>query len=363
MTDRKVFILGIETSCDETAAGVVENGRFILSNVIASQSDLHARYGGVVPEIASRAHLENLIPVVEEALSQANIGFHDLAGVAVTRGPGLIGALLTGLSAAKALSLALEIPLLAVNHLEAHVYANFLEHPRLQPPLVAFVVSGGHTILAYMPAHREFELLGETLDDAAGEAFDKIARFLQLGYPGGPAIDKISREGDPHKIRFPRALADDGTYNFSLSGLKTAVINYVRKMETSGGEINLPDLAASFQEAVIEVQVMKIVRAAKEYIAAGDAIQIVLSQRLRRQTKVDRVALAGGVAANRTLRDRLGEALGSEGVELYYPSRELCMDNGAMVAALGYRMLEEGKVASMEVEAQSVLPLPSKSGN
>ncbi len=343
MTERGKFVLGIETSCDETSAGVVENGRVIRSNVIASQSDLHARYGGVVPEIASRAHLEKLIPVVEESLAIAGIGYRDLEGVAVTRGPGLIGALLTGLCAAKALALVLEIPLLAVNHLEAHIYANFLEHPHLEPPLIVFVVSGGHTILAYMLAHGEFELLGETLDDAAGEAFDKIARFLHLGYPGGPAIDRLSREGDPHKIHFPRALADDGTYNFSLSGLKTAVINYVRRMESSGGKINLPDLVASFQEAVVEVQVKKIVRAAREK-GAG------------------KVALAGGVAANRTLRKRLGEALKKEGVELYYPSRELCMDNGAMVAALGSRMLEEGMVASMEVEAKSILPLPGRSG-
>ncbi len=338
-----VLILGLETSCDETSAAVVRNGEEVLSNVIASQVELHARYGGVVPELASRAHLERLLPVVAEALEEAGVALEDLSAVAVTRGPGLIGALLTGLTAAKALSLSLEVPLLAVNHLEAHIYANLLEHPGLEPPLLALVVSGGHTLLAWMPAHRSYELLGETVDDAAGEAYDKIARFLDLGYPGGPVIDRLSREGDPHAIRFPRAMLDDGTYNFSLSGLKTAVITYVRKARDSGEPIHLPDLAASFQEAVVEVQVAKTLRAARDRGAS-------------------RVVLAGGVASNQALRDRLLAALEPEGIRLYYPSRELCMDNAAMVACLAHRMLAEGAASGLDVEAFSTLPLPGLSG-
>lgn len=339
MGNGSLLILGIETSCDETSAAVVEDGKRILSNVIASQSDLHARFGGVVPEIASRAHLERMIPVLEEAMEVAGVSYRDLSGIAVTRGPGLIGALLTGLSAAKALALCLNLPLLAVNHLEAHIHANYLEHPDLEPPFIAFVVSGGHTLLVYVHARRGYELMGQTLDDAAGEAFDKVARFLNLGYPGGPVIDRLSREGDPRAIPFPRALLDDGTYNFSLSGLKTAVINYVRRMEKEGKTINTPDLAASFQEAVVEVQVSKICRATRE-------------------KRVKKVALAGGVAANTTLRERLHLSLKKEGATLYYPSPGLCMDNGAMVAALGYQMLKDGDIASLDVEAKSVLPLP-----
>jgi N6-L-threonylcarbamoyladenine synthase len=337
--DAGKLILGLETSCDETSAAVVRDGRVILSNVIASQVELHARYGGVVPELASRAHLERLLPVIEEALTEARVALDDLDAIAVTHGPGLIGALLTGLTCAKALSLSLAVPLLAVNHLEAHIYANFLEHPGLEPPLVALLVSGGHTMIAYMPGHRTYQLLGETLDDAAGEAFDKIARFLDLGYPGGPVIDRLSREGDPHAIRFPRAMLDDGTYNFSLSGLKTAVINYVRKARDRGEELVLPDLVASFQEAVVEVQVVKTLRAARE-------------------KGVGRVVLAGGVASNLTLRERLAAALAPQGIELLFPSRELCMDNAAMVASLACRMLAAGDTAGLDVEARSVLPLP-----
>jgi len=335
---RPVLVLGLETSCDETSAAVVAEGKQILSNVIASQVDLHARYGGVVPELASRAHLERLLPVLKEALKEAGVRPGDLSGVAVTRGPGLIGALLTGLACAKALCLAWGLPLLAVNHLEAHIHANFLEHPNLQPPLVALVVSGGHTMLVHMTGPRTYRLLGETLDDAAGEAYDKVARFLGLGYPGGPAIDLLAARGNPAAIRFPRALLDDGTYNFSLSGLKTAVINHVRRARERGEEINLPDLAASFQEAVVEVQVVKTLRAARE-------------------CGVERVALAGGVACNRRLRESMRNALASEGMELYHPSPPLCADNGAMVAALGHLLLVEGELSSLEVEAASVLPL------
>lgn len=334
----KGLILGIETSCDETSTAVVRGGDEVLSLVISSQAELHARYGGVVPELAGRAHLEALLPALRETLREAGAAYGDLEAVAVTRGPGLIGALLVGLTAAKAISFTRDIPLLAVNHLEAHIYANFLYYPELEPPLVAFVVSGGHTLLVYMPAHREYRVLGETLDDAAGEAYDKVARFLGLGYPGGPAIDRRSREGDPHAVPFPRALMHDGTYNFSLSGLKTAVINHVRRMRERGEEVCVEDIAASFQAAVVEVQVHKITRAARE-------------------TGVGKVVLAGGVAANNHLRETLGGALEGKGIELYYPPLDLCADNAAMIAALGWRMLDEGDVSPLDVDAAAVLPL------
>ncbi len=341
MPDRSPeIILGIETSCDETSAAVVRGGRKINSMIVSSQAELHARYGGVVPEIASRAHLETVLPAIQEALCEAGVGYGDLDGVAVTRGPGLIGALLVGLTTAKALSFSLSIPLLAVNHLEAHIYANFLHTPTLEPPLIAFVVSGGHTLLVHMPEHRRYEVLGETLDDAAGEAYDKIARFLGLGYPGGPVIDSISRNGDPNAVPFPRAIMHDGTYNFSLSGLKTAVINYVKKLEKGGEEVSTEDIAASFQAAVVEVQVHKITRAARE-------------------KGVSKIVLAGGVAANRYLRDKLQEALAGKGIELYYPPALLCADNAAMVAALGCRMLREGDISPLDVDAAAILPLGS----
>ncbi len=339
-TDKNGLILGIETSCDETSTAVVRGGGEVLSLIISSQADLHASYGGVVPELASRAHLEALLPAIAEALREAGVGYPDLDGVAVTRGPGLIGALLVGLTAAKAVSFALAIPLLAVNHLEAHIYANFLSFPGLEPPLVAFVVSGGHTLLAHMPAHRTYRVLGETVDDAAGEAYDKVARFLGLGYPGGPVIDRISCQGDPRAVAFPRAMMHDGSYNFSLSGLKTAVINFVRKARERGEEIPVEDIAASFQAAVVDVQVSKITRAARE-------------------TGVSRVVLAGGVAANRYLRERLEEALQGEGIELYYPTLELCADNAAMIASLGWRMLRDGDISPLDVDAAAILPLGS----
>jgi tRNA N6-adenosine threonylcarbamoyltransferase len=334
------LLLGIETSCDETSAAVVRGGGEVLSMVISSQSDLHTRYGGVVPELASRAHLEAILPAVHEVLDLAGTSLNDLEGVAVTRGPGLIGALLVGLTAAKAISFALGIPLLAVNHLEAHIYANFLSSPELEPPLVAFVVSGGHTVLVYMKAHRDYRVLGETLDDAAGEAYDKVARFLGLGYPGGPIIDRLAAQGDPRAVAFPRAMIRDGTYNFSLSGLKTAVTNHVRKLRQKGEEVPVEDIAASFQAAVVEVQVHKIVRASKEM-------------------GVKSVLLAGGVAANRHLRSELEGALAGEGVRLYYPPLDLCMDNAAMIASLGWRMLADGEVSPLDIDAAAVLPLDS----
>ncbi|MGQ9475617.1 MAG: tRNA (adenosine(37)-N6)-threonylcarbamoyltransferase complex transferase subunit TsaD [Actinomycetota bacterium] len=333
------YLLGIETSCDETSTAVVDRGGKICSLVIASQARLHSRYGGVVPEVAGRAHLEALLPALREALSRAGLGYRDLAGVAVTRGPGLIGSLLVGLTAAKAICFALDLPLLAVNHLEAHIYSNFLHFPGLEPPLLTFVVSGGHTLLVHMEGHRRYRVLGETLDDAAGEAYDKVARFLGLGYPGGPVIDRLAREGDPRAIPFPRAIMHDGTYNFSLSGLKTAVINYVRKAREEGREVSVKDVAASFQAAVVEVQVHKITRAVEE-------------------TGVRKVAIAGGVAANSYLRDELRDSLRARGAELFYPPPDLCLDNAAMVAYLGWRMLEEGDTAPLDVDVAASLPLP-----
>ncbi|MBN2025932.1 MAG: tRNA (adenosine(37)-N6)-threonylcarbamoyltransferase complex transferase subunit TsaD [Actinobacteria bacterium] len=339
MSDRRDgLILGIETSCDETSTAVVNGEDEVLSLIISSQVDLHASYGGVVPELASRAHLEALLPAIEEAMRRAGAGYGDLRGVAVTRGPGLIGALLVGLTAAKAMAFVLDIPLLAVNHLEAHIYANFLQFPELEPPLVAFVVSGGHTLLVHMPAHRTYSGLGETVDDAAGEAYDKVARFLGLGYPGGPVIDRLSRRGDPEAVAFPRAMLRDGSFNFSLSGLKTAVINYVRKSRERGEEIRVEDIAASFQAAVVDVQVDKITRAARDM-------------------EVSRVVLAGGVAANTYLREKLEEALEGKGIKLYYPTLDLCADNAAMIASLGWRMLRDGDTSSLDIDAAAVLPL------
>lgn len=332
------IILGIETSCDETSAAVVEDGKRVLSNVVSSQIEFHQKYGGVVPEVASRRHLEAVLPVIDEALSDAGLTNKDLSAIAVTVGPGLIGALLIGLAAAKALCYAWSLPLIGVNHLEAHIYANFLEDPDLKPPVVCLVVSGGHTVLAFIDEDSGIHVLGETLDDAAGEAFDKIARFLGLGYPGGPAIDALAKEGDPAAIQFPRAMMDRTTYDFSLSGLKTAVINYVNKAKKEGREIDLPDIAASFQAAVIDVQIAKILRAADEY-------------------HVKTVMLAGGVAANTALRDRLTVAAKKKSIAVRYPSMLLCTDNAAMIAGLAYRYLMEGKTLSFDTNADANLRL------
>lgn len=336
-----MLILGIETSCDDTSAAVVENGRDVLSNVISSQVEFHRPYGGVVPEVASRKHLELVNPVIEEALAQAGVGFDMIGAVAVTQGPGLIGALLVGLAAAKAIAYVLRVPLVGVNHLEAHVRANFLQDPSLKPPLVALLVSGGHTSLAYMDKRGGLALLGETLDDAAGEAFDKIARFLGLGYPGGPEIDRLAARGNPAKVVFPRAMLDRPDYDFSLSGLKTAVLNYVTKEQRAGREISLEDLAAGFQAAVVDVQVAKTIRAAREY-------------------EVKNIVLAGGVAANAGLRAALGEAAASAGLALTVPDIALCTDNAAMIAALGYEYLNDGKTIDMAANADANLPLAAK---
>ncbi len=329
------LILGIETSCDETAAAVVRDGHDVLSNVVSSQIDIHARYGGVVPEVASRAHVEMMMPVVAEAMVEGGVDKDDLAAVACTVGPGLIGSLLIGVSAAKSLALVWGKPFIAVNHLEAHLYASFLEKPDMELPAVILLVSGGHTMLVLMEGHGQYRLLGQTLDDAAGEAYDKVARYLGLGYPGGPIIDKMAADGDPEAVRFPRAMAKDG-YDFSFSGLKTSVVNYVRK----NPDVADVDIAASFQEAVVDVLLTKAQRAVHEFDAKG-------------------LCLAGGVAANSLLRARTLELAEADGVAGFVPARSMCTDNAAMVAAAGWwRMASDGP-APMDQGANSSLALPT----
>jgi N6-L-threonylcarbamoyladenine synthase len=332
-----VKVLGIETSCDETGVALLVDGE-LRANLIASQVDLHARFGGVVPEVASRAHVEAINPLMEEALDRAGLGFGDLDGVAVTVGPGLVGALLVGMAAAKGIAIARRIPLIGVNHLEGHVYANHLEHEGPLVPAVCLIVSGGHTMLVHMPEEHRYVLLGQTLDDAAGEAFDKIARFLGLGFPGGPALDRLAHDGDPAAVAFPRAMAETDDYAFSLSGLKTSVIRHVRRERDAGREVDLADLAASFQEAIVDVQVAKTMRAA-EATAGGT------------------VLLGGGVVANSRLRERMGEAGRERGIRVLYPSLELCTDNGAMIARAGASRLERGEVTSLDVGAEPALEL------
>jgi N6-L-threonylcarbamoyladenine synthase len=329
-----VRVLGIETSCDETAAAVVVDAHQVLSSVVSSQVDLHARFGGVVPEIASRAHVELLTPVVAQALIEAGLEGADVDAVACTVGPGLIGALLVGVSAAKALALVWDVPFVAVNHLEAHLYAAFLEEPDIELPLVVLLVSGGHTLLVLMEGHGQYRLLGGTIDDAAGEAFDKVARYLGLGYPGGPAIDRISLEGDPHRIAFPRAILEEG-YDFSFSGVKTAVVNHVRR----NPEVSTADVAASFQEAVVDVLVTKARRAARDVGAAG-------------------LCLAGGVAANSVLRERMLDACMADGIHPFLPSRSMCTDNAAMVAAAGWWRLRRDGASPLDTGAFPNLKLP-----
>jgi N6-L-threonylcarbamoyladenine synthase len=331
-------VLAIETSCDETSVAVVEDGTEIRSNLVSSQFELHGRFGGVVPEIASRAHLERINPIAEEALQQAGAGWSDLDAVAVTVGPGLVGALLVGIATAKSVALALGLPFLGVNHLEGHIYANALEHGPLRFPFVSFLVSGGHTMLVHVPQEHRYEILGQTLDDAAGEAFDKVARFLGLPYPGGPEIDKLAKQGDPAAIAFPRALAGSGDYDFSLSGLKTAVIRHVRGELDAGRQPDPADLAASFQEAIVDVQVQKTIAAAQE-------------------RRVDRVYLGGGVVANSRLRDRLREAAHAAGLELFNPSPALCTDNAAMIAAAAEPRLRAGERTPLDVTAVPSLSL------
>ncbi len=333
-----MITLGIETSCDETAVAVVEDGFHVRANLIARQEHLHERFGGVVPEVAARAHVESLNPLLERTLSEAGIGFRNIGGVAVTVGPGLVGALLVGMAAAKAVSLASGVPLIGVNHLEGHVWANFLEHGKPDPPYVALVVSGGHTMLVHMPEVHHHEVLGQTLDDAAGEAFDKVARLLGLGFPGGPALDAMAVEGDPKAIHFPRAMQDSGDLDFSMSGLKTAVLRFVRGEQEAGRDVSFPDVAASFQEAIVDVQVSKTLTAAKD-------------------EGVDTVLLGGGVVANTRLRERMTEAGERDGLRVLYPPLELCTDNAAMIAAVGAARLARGERSSLDIAADPNLRL------
>jgi len=337
-------VLAIESSCDETAASVMRGGIEQLSSVVASQIDFHSRFGGVVPEIASRKHTEAIVAVVDEALEQAGVGFADLTAIAVTYGPGLIGALVVGLAYAKGLSLGTGLPLVGVDHLEGHILANRLADPSLEPPFVALVVSGGHTALVHVPEWGVYHTLGQTLDDAAGEAFDKVAKLLGLGYPGGPVISRLALEGDPHAIEFPRAMMYSGTYDFSLSGLKTAVINYVHTEQQAGRDVSHPDVAAAFQAAVIDVQVSKAVRAAEEH-------------------GVRAFCLAGGVAANPALRDALQRAMESRGIKMFVPPMLLCTDNAAMIATAGHLRLRRGGFLQFDAEAHADLSLDSIGGN
>ncbi len=336
--DDATLVLGIETSCDETSAAVVQGGRKILSNVIASQTDLHADYGGIVPEIAARAHIEALTPAIGEALLQADVTFWDIDAVAGTLGPGLVGCLLVGVAEAKSMAAVLDVPFVGVNHLEGHLYSAMLSDPPVQWPSLALIISGGHTMTVCVKDHGSYEMLGGTVDDAAGEAFDKVARFLGLDYPGGPEIDRLSLLGDPSAIRFPRAMSRDEGFDVSYSGLKTAVINHVRKMEASGAEVSVPDIAASFQQAAVEMQVGKTMAAA-EHMGS------------------ERVLMCGGVAANSGLRSALATACEERSLPLYVPPIELCTDNAAMIAACGSAMLRAGNYTGLGASADPNLPL------
>jgi N6-L-threonylcarbamoyladenine synthase len=336
-----VLVLGIETSCDETAVGIVEDRLRLRADVVASQVELHARFGGVVPEVAARAHLEAMLPTVDRALADAGIELSDLDAVAVTRGPGLAGALLVGVAAAKGLALAHDLPLIGVNHLRAHLEVAQLEHGDLDAsdgPIVALIVSGGHTSIIALAPDGSMRELGATLDDAAGEAFDKIARYLGLGFPGGPAIDRAARGGRVDAHDFPRPMLDDAGYDLSLSGLKSAVVRELDRLDAAGTPVHLPDVAASFQEAIVDVQVTKTMRAVADLGAPT-------------------VLLAGGVAANSRLRERFDAACRGAGVRLIVPSPRLCTDNGAMVAASGSNLLAAGHVDDLALEVDPGLPL------
>ncbi len=332
-----MLVMGIETSCDETAVALVEDGVRVRSNVIGSQVEHHRPFGGVVPEIAARAHLEMMLPTIDRALVEAGATYADIEGVAVTSGPGLVGALLVGVAAAKSVALAHDLPFIGVNHLEGHVCATQLEYGQLEPPLLALIVSGGHTSLVLLDADGSFRTIGATIDDAAGEAFDKIARFLGLPYPGGPEIDLLSRTGDPTAIAFPRALLNDGTFDFSMSGLKTAVIRELRRRDAVGEEILLPDVAASFTEAIVDVLVAKTLAAAAAH-------------------GVGTVTLVGGVAANSRLREAMADGCDRTGLRLLLPQPILCTDNGAMIAAAGFNRLVAGQRTPLTLDADPGLP-------
>ena len=327
-----VLILAIESSCDETAAAVIKNGREVLSNVISSQIALHTLYGGVVPEIASRKHIEKINQVIEEALQEAGVTLEEITAIAVTYGPGLVGALLVGVSEAKAISFATNKPLVGVHHIEGHICANYIENKELEPPFACLVVSGGHTHLVVVKDYGEYEILGKTRDDAAGEAFDKVARAIGLGYPGGPKIDQLSKEGNPEAISFPRAKVADAVYDFSFSGLKSAVLNYLNSCEMKGIEVNRADVAASFQKAVIDVLVEHAMEAVKEY-------------------GFTKLAIAGGVASNSGLREAFEKACEKRKIDFYHPSPIFCTDNAAMIGVAGYYEYLKGSRSGYDLNA------------
>lgn len=335
--EKDIYILGIESSCDETAAAVVKNGREVLSNIISSQIVIHRKFGGVVPEIASRKHIENIMPVIDAALREANVSLEQIDAVAVTYGPGLVGALLVGLSAAKSLAWAADKPLIGVNHLEGHVFANFLADDDLKPPFMALVVSGGHTALLKVTGYNSFELLGQTRDDAAGEAFDKIARVMGLPYPGGPEIERLAMGGNDEAMHFPLAKLDK-PYEFSFSGLKSAVINYLHNQEQAGREVNRSDVAASFQRAVVDALV-------KQAVLAMQAMGY------------QKIVLAGGVSANKTLQNTLAQAMEGIGAQLVHPTPILCTDNAVMIACRGYFMYQAGIKSPLDLNAVPSLKL------
>jgi len=336
--EKDITILAIESSCDETAAAVIRNGREVLSNVISSQIELHKLYGGVVPEIASRKHIEKINQVIEEALSEAGITLDDLDAIGVTYGPGLVGALLVGVAEAKAISYVKNLPLVGVHHIEGHISANYIEHPDLEPQFLCLVVSGGHTHLVLVRDYGKYEIIGRTRDDAAGEAFDKVARAIGLGYPGGPKIDKLAKEGNADAIPFPRAHIEGSVYDFSFSGLKSAVLNYINSCKMKGVEINRADVAASFQKAVTDVLVHNAMQAVKEY-------------------GIKKLAIAGGVASNSSLRNAMREACEKNNIEFYHPSPVFCTDNAAMIGVAAYYDYINGTRHGLDLNAVPNLKL------
>ena len=329
---KDIIILGIESSCDETAAAVVRNGREVLSNVISSQIALHTLYGGVVPEIASRKHIEKINQVIEQALKEANYTLDDIDAIAVTYGPGLVGALLVGVAEAKAISYAKNIPLVGVHHIEGHISANYIEHLQLEPPFLCLVASGGHSHLVLVKGYGEYEIVGRTHDDAAGEAFDKVARAIGLGYPGGPKVDALAKEGNPEAIAFPRAKIEGSAYDFSFSGLKSAVLNYLNQCQMKGEEPNKADVAASFQASVVDVLVSHTIQAAEEY-------------------NISKVAIAGGVASNSTLRQAMAQECEKKQLQFFHPSPIYCTDNAAMSGVAGYYEFQKGVRHGLDLNA------------
>ena len=336
--NEKIRILAIESSCDETAAAVVENGRLVLSNIIFSQIELHKCYGGVVPEIASRKHIEKISQVITSALTEAGMALQELDAVAVTYGPGLVGPLLVGVSAAKAICFAAGLPLIGIHHIEGHISANYIENKDLEPPFLTLVVTGGHTHLVIVRNYGEYEVVGQTRDDAAGEAFDKVARAIGLGYPGGPQIDRLSGEGNPDAIRFPRAKVEGAPYDFSFSGLKSSVLNYLNSCEMKGESVNRADVAASFQKAVIDVLVEHAMEAAEDF-------------------GLPRLAIAGGVASNSSLREAFAHACTQRGIAFYHPSPVFCTDNAAMIGAAAYYEYKKGQRSGLDLNAVPNLKL------